>query len=235
MSTESRGPHPVPSVGAAYRGGGSSINVLNVSLWSDNRANGGGRRQRTRRSVGALWSAGRPCWRWRSVLAARTSLSAIVRLGSGRFDLSGRTRQSGRLGGRPRSRAGIAAARSSRAAVCATAATSAARSPWASVPGAGARSGKTGGARLVLWTGSGQTGRAGGNVRKHLHIEMDAVDMDAGARCLVVDADADLDERTGALSVDAATLRVSLRTNGSPVSGGGPYVTVGPVGPVETD
>ena len=52
-----------------------------------------------------------------------------------------------------------------------------------------------------------------------------------GALCLVVDADADLDD-TGELAVDAATLRVSLQPNGGETSGGGPYVTVGPV---ETD
>ena len=109
---------------------------------------------------------------------------------------------------------------------------SAERSPWASVLAAGARSGKTGGARGALWTESGQTGRAGGNVRKHIHIEMDAVLVGTGGRCLVVDADADLDADAGALAVYAATLRVTLRPNGQPVSGGGPYVTVGPV---ETD
>ena len=108
---------------------------------------------------------------------------------------------------------------------------SAERSPWASARAAGARSGKRGGVRSVPWTGSGQTGRAGGNVRTHIHIEMDAVLVGTGALCLVVDADADPDD-TGELAVDAATLRVSLQPNGGETSGGGPYVTVGPV---ETD
>ena len=112
---------------------------------------------------------------------------------------------------------------------------SAVPSPWASVRAAGARSGKPCGVRSVPWTESGQTGRNGGDVRKHLHIEMDvAVLVGTGGRCLVVDADADLDADTGALTVDAATLRVTLQPNGSDTSGGGPYVTVGPVGPVDT-
>ena len=134
-----------------------------MTLWSDNRANGGGRRQRTRRYVGALWSAGRPCGRWRSDLVAPTSLSAIVRLGSGRYGCSGWTRQSGRRWDRPRYRAGIAAERFYRAAVCATAATSAGPLPGGTVRAAGARSGKPCGVPGVLWTGSGQTGRAGRN------------------------------------------------------------------------
>ena len=99
----------------------------------------------------------------------------------------------GELGGRPRSRAGIAAARSWRAAVCATAAASAGPLAGASVLAAGARL-QTCGARIVRRTESGQTGRAGGNVRKHLHLEIDALLVGTGARCLVVDADADLDE-----------------------------------------
>ena len=101
--------------------------------------------------------------------------------------------------------------------------------PGGSVRAAGERSGKPCGVPGVRRTGSGQTGRAGGNVRKHLHIEMDALLVGTGARCLVVDADVDLDETTGALAVDAATLRVLLQPNGGEMSGGGPYVTVGPV------
>ena len=91
---------------------------------------------------------------------ARTMLSGIVRLGSGRFGCIGWTRQSGRLGGRPRYRAGIAAPCSSRAAGRATAAMSAERSPGASVRAAGVRS-KTCGVLGVPLTGSGQTGRNG--------------------------------------------------------------------------
>ena len=126
-----------------------------MTPWGDNRARSGGRRQRTRRYVGALWSA----------LAAPTSLSANVRLGSGRYGYSGWTRHSGPLGGRPRYRAGIAALCSWRAAVCATAAMSAERSPGASVRAAGARSGKPCGVPGVRRTGSGQTGLPVGNVR----------------------------------------------------------------------
>ncbi len=65
-------------------------------------------------------------------------------------------------------------------------------------------------------------------VLKHIHVELDALLIGAGARCLVLDADADMDERTGALAVDATTLMVTLRLNGGDMFGGGPYVTVGP-------
>ena len=95
------------------------------------------------------------CGRTYDAMMKRASRLGAIRLASAR------TRHSGRLGGRPRSRAGIAAARSCLAAVCATAATSAERSPGASVRAAGARSGKSGGAPGARCKGCGPTGRAG--------------------------------------------------------------------------
>ena len=65
-------------------------------------------------------------------------------------------------------------------------------------------------------------------MRKHVHIELDAVLVGSGRRCLVIDLYADLDGENGALVVDAATLRLSLKPNGSDKPVGGPYVTVGP-------
>ena len=98
------------------------------------------------------------------------------------------------------------------------------------VPGLRAR-GRARPAVLALRRGR-EAVRLAGEVLKHIHLEIDALLVGEGARCLVVDADADLDEGTGALAVDAGTIRLSLRTNGGEMSGGGPYVTVGPV---ETD
>ena len=60
-------------------------------LWSDNRACGTGRRQRTRRSGCRLGVDTRPCGRWRTAPGGPTSLSGIVRLGSGRYGTLGWT------------------------------------------------------------------------------------------------------------------------------------------------
>ena len=69
-------------------------------------------------------------------------------------------------------------------------------------------------------------------MRKHIHLEIDAVLVGTGARCLVVDADADLDERTpGRSRWTRARLASRFTRTAQPVSGGGPYVTVGPVDP----
>ena len=130
-------------------------------LWSDNRALGTGRQQRTRRSGCRRGVDTRPYGRWRTAPGAPTTRCGIVRLGSGRYGCIGWTWQSGRLGGRPRYRAGIAAICSWRAAGRATAAVRV--RPWAraSVLAAGARS-KTYGVPGVPVTGSGPTGQ---NVR----------------------------------------------------------------------
>ena len=66
----------------------------------------------------------------------------------------------------------------------------------------------------------------GGGVKKHIHVEIDALLEGVGPRCLVVDADAELDDTTGALTVAADTLTLTLRTNGSDVAAGGPYVVL---------
>ena len=166
----------------------------------------------------------------RSYYATRHRAS---RLGAIRLP-AGRTRQGGRLERADRDPVPVLRRRVPGARQCALLRRRVPNaSPGASVLAAGARSGKTRRcSRCSPLTGSGQTGRAGGTMRKHLHIEIDALLVGEGARCLVVDADADLDGVTGVLTVDAATLRVLLRTNGGEMSGGGPYVTVGPV---ETD
>ena len=59
---------------------------------------------------------------------------------------------------------------------------------------------------------------------------MEAILVGTARQCLVIDLDADMDGETGALAVDAATLRMLLRPNGGSIrSVAGPYVRVGPV------
>ena len=61
-------------------------------------------------------------------------------------------------------------------------------------------------------------------MRKHIRVEVGAIQNGAGGRRLVIDADAT--ETAGELVIDPASIRVTIEPNGSETAGGGPFVQI---------